>query len=255
MYMYPATTAPAPPPAAATSIPTRRKPIPRPWLHKRQQSHEARSASLNVLREEERVLRHDAEEFGHAPNHGPFVFANDDDRLNDAHSYPPPVLLEKRNTNIFKSMFNLECCFRGDTSRQARTTSTTTAARKLEEHEAPRTVIYHHHTTTTTTRTTTANNNSHTNHFPLQPPVLDRDNSFPMAPTPTVIYVIHGNPAMLPPSQEDIHQWHQSFILSSQQRVRSRLSTYCFHLERVGMFNSHFSFLPKQFSAPSCSAS
>lgn len=36
---------------------------------------------------------------------------------------------------------------------------------------------------------------------------------------------------MLPPSQEDIHQWHQSFILSSQQRPpavasRERLSSY-----------------------------
>lgn len=215
---------------AATA--TRRKPIPRPWLENRRLSHEAHQKPTQLQHQQ-----HQQQQFTNAEiswQSKQYEYVDEDQQLH--HQFQRPIfLLEK--PDIRKSFFNLECCFPSkerlnnsnsdndnhDNRVPPVTLDTAAQAQGLESyfHEGSTTVVYPPPPPHVTT-------------IPQQRPSLVRDSSVRwFTPTPTVIYVIHSNSAAMPPSQDDIHQWHQSFMSSQQQQQmpplpmnRDRVSSY-----------------------------
>ena len=200
---------------------TRRKPIPRPWLENRRLSHEAHQKPVQLQHHQHQKHQYQFTNAEISWQSKQYEYADEDQQLH--HQFQRPIfLLEK--PDIRKSFFNLECCFpskeRLDKSNSDNdnhdnrvppvTLETAAQGQGVESylHEGSTTVVYPPpppppHVTT----------------IPQQRPSLVRDSSVRwFTPTPTVIYVIHSNSAALPPSQDDIHQWHQSFMSSQQQQ-------------------------------------
>ena len=173
---------------------TRRRPIPRPWLEKRQ-------------------LYIDVQHHETAPPQ--FVVSPASALTTDCnHNQPPMILLDKPDR--LKSFLKLDWCWPGNKKKKQAQEQQHEQQQQLESTPSSH-YIYHsnQHYQETTPATTTRQRTG-------------TDSSFLLTPRPTVIYVIHGNPATMPESQEDADKWHQSYLsLATPQRVRKSIKRLC----------------------------
>lgn len=211
---------------AATA--TRRRPIPRPWLENRRLSHDASQKPMQ-LQPQLQHQQHQQQQFTNAEilwQSKQYEYADEDQQLH--HQFQRPIfLLEK--PDIRKSFFNLECCFPSKARLDNSNSDNDNKYNANHDNRIPPVAVETHAGVESyfqegSTTVVYPPPPPHVTTIPQQQrPSLGRDSSVRwFTPTPTVIYVIHSNSAALPPSQDDIHQWHQSFMSSQQQHQQQQ---------------------------------
>ena len=225
----------------------RRRPIPRPWLEKRRLGAETTQLGMKLQippqhqqqqpqqrlelhpqykqqqqkqQPQQQNQRHSNDDMFWKSND--YEFDDEDELYPQHHQFQRPIfLLEK--PDVRKSLFSLDCCFpsRIRNGMNASSNTNTSHDRGKPDDKGHTFDSYFHESSTTVVYPPPPPPpppppNGHVQR--PQPVVRDTSSRW-FTPTPTVIYVIHhGGPCDVP-SQDDIHQWHQSFLSSQQQHL------------------------------------